>query len=232
MDERRRGHNAEVAREAILNAAEEAFADAGFSGARVDKIAEDAGYNKNLIFHYFTNKLGLYHAVLARMRDLIEGQLDEILPTAGADDETPTAAQVRTFIEAAVRWSFDRHRTHPQNMRMLSWEAAEGWHAFGACKGACANDETGQWAERMQAFLRRAQTAGIVRPDLDPTMLITSVIGLTLIYHASIPRYQMLFPTTDLTSPSALDYAREQIVALVLHGTLRPHEEIYHAAGI
>ena len=57
-------HDAEGAREAILNAGEEVFAEHGFDRARIDAIAKASGYNKSLIFQYFSDKLGLYAAVI------------------------------------------------------------------------------------------------------------------------------------------------------------------------
>lgn len=54
----------------ILAAAEREFAAAGLAGARIERIAERAGVNKQLLFHYFQSKTGLFtavlHAVLAR----------------------------------------------------------------------------------------------------------------------------------------------------------------------
>ena len=63
---RGRTHDAEGAREAILNAAEKVFAEHGFDGARIDVIAKESGYNKSLIFQYFDDKLSLYAAVIRR----------------------------------------------------------------------------------------------------------------------------------------------------------------------
>src|SRR5579875_3069984 len=65
-ERRGRTHDAESARRAILDAAEEVFAEHGFDGARVDAIAAIAGYNKSLIFQYFGDKLNLYAEVLRR----------------------------------------------------------------------------------------------------------------------------------------------------------------------
>src|SRR5712692_11153537 len=62
----KRERDAEVARQAILNAAEEVFAEHGFDGARIDAIARVAGYNKSLIFQYFGDKLGLYAEMIRR----------------------------------------------------------------------------------------------------------------------------------------------------------------------
>ena len=48
----------------ILAAALHEFALHGFAGARVDTIARRAGTNKRMLYHYFTDKDGLFCAVL------------------------------------------------------------------------------------------------------------------------------------------------------------------------
>lgn len=50
-------------RERILHAAIREFSRVGNAGARVDAIAREAGVNKQLIYHYFGDKNGLYEAV-------------------------------------------------------------------------------------------------------------------------------------------------------------------------
>ncbi|MEV4894943.1 helix-turn-helix domain-containing protein, partial [Nonomuraea sp. NPDC055795] len=47
---------AEATKSRILQAATAEFAAYGFAGARVDRIAQAASVNKNLIYVYFTNK--------------------------------------------------------------------------------------------------------------------------------------------------------------------------------
>jgi len=55
---------AESTRQSLLAAARAAFAEGGLEGARVDEIAKRAGANKQLVYHYFGSKDGLYTAVL------------------------------------------------------------------------------------------------------------------------------------------------------------------------
>lgn len=43
------------------------FAEFGYAGARVDRIARRAGVNKQLVFYYFGSKLGLYESVVERV---------------------------------------------------------------------------------------------------------------------------------------------------------------------
>jgi len=54
----------ERTRAAILEAATKEFAENGMGGARVDAIAERAGTNKRMLYHYFGDKEQLYLRVL------------------------------------------------------------------------------------------------------------------------------------------------------------------------
>ena len=60
----------------ILAAATDEFAERGFAGARIDRIAACALSNKQLIYRYFGTKQGLYEAVMdhlvTRARTMIE----------------------------------------------------------------------------------------------------------------------------------------------------------------
>ena len=59
-----RPRNPEATRRRILIAARQEFARKGLAGARVDLIARRAKANKQLLYHYFGGKDGLYLAVL------------------------------------------------------------------------------------------------------------------------------------------------------------------------
>ncbi|NWL26748.1 TetR family transcriptional regulator [Paenarthrobacter ureafaciens] len=56
--------NTERTRELLLNAATVEFAAYGLSGARVDRIASEAGVNKERIYEYFGNKKSLFDVVV------------------------------------------------------------------------------------------------------------------------------------------------------------------------
>src|SRR5579864_7908772 len=94
----KRERDAEVARNAILDAAEEIFAENGFDGARIDAIAAASGYNKSLIFHYFGDKLGLYREIVSRARDWFQGWFAHTLVPFARNDALPLdAGTVRAF---------------------------------------------------------------------------------------------------------------------------------------
>ena len=59
-----RVRDAERTRADLLAVATEVFAESGYSGARVDEIAERTRTTKRMIYYYFGGKEGLYMAVL------------------------------------------------------------------------------------------------------------------------------------------------------------------------
>ena len=61
----------------ILNSAVEEILQYGFTGARVDRIADRAGLNKRMIYHYFDDKQGLCEHVLKQQLRII-GNADAI----------------------------------------------------------------------------------------------------------------------------------------------------------
>src|SRR5579885_3299792 len=96
---RERVYDAERTRETILNAAEAVFAEHGFDGTAVDAIAAEAGYNKSLIFQYFSSKLGLYTEVLKRaVREANALMADVFVPLLMDEHAEFQMQQVRIFL--------------------------------------------------------------------------------------------------------------------------------------
>ncbi|HEV8190258.1 MAG TPA: TetR family transcriptional regulator [Ktedonobacterales bacterium] len=222
---RRRGRDAGSARQAILAAAEEAFANQGFDGARVDAIAEASGYNKALLFHYFGDKLGLYREVVFLRRDETDGCIGEMLLEAAGDPSIPLdRARVQAFIEQVSGWMFDHFAERPRVLRIFAWEIASGWESFLAAKRE--NPHAFKWVGPALDFIHRAQEQGIIHRDLDPKMIVIHIMSMTTIYLLSIPRYEMLFHNEDLTAPEAMAHAREQMVRLAVHAVMTSPQEI------
>ena len=59
-------HRRQLAREAMLDAAETVFAKKGFGGAAMDEIATEAGFSRAAVYARFSNKEELLGAVLDR----------------------------------------------------------------------------------------------------------------------------------------------------------------------
>ncbi len=97
----------------ILVAAREEFVEHGLDGARVDRIAERAGANKRMLYHYVGNKEALYARVLLEAyREIRDGEAALHL------GELPPAQAM----EKLVGFTFDHFREHPWFLRLLATE--------------------------------------------------------------------------------------------------------------
>src|SRR5947209_6230694 len=217
--ERRRGrvHDAEGAREAILNAAEQVFAEHGFDGARVDAIAETAGYNKSLLFQYFGDKLGLYEAVTRRAdREITEFEMRVLAPILEDETIASDARRFKTFLETMIGRLFDYLLDHPRLTRIIVWEQAEGWQTYAKFVSQSDIED----ADQFRTLLLKARRAGLLRSDVDPIIQLTIAEQMCWTYLTSIPLYQIFLTGEDLSSAEALVRAREYIVDFVVHGMM------------
>jgi TetR/AcrR family transcriptional regulator len=220
-NKRGRAHDAEGTREAILDAAENVFAEHGFDGARIDAIAAAADYNKSLIFHYFGDKLGLYAAVIRRADQQMNQGLGQTLVLLQEEDTFSDAHKFKTMLKALINASFDYLVKNPHFMRIFNWEMAEGWQTYAKIISQRDREDV----DRFAPFFRKAQSAGLLRPNFEPIIQFVLASFLCQQYLGSIPLYQMLLPGEDFSSSAALARAREYIVEFVIQGMLVENAE-------
>ena len=114
----RRGvRDAEASRAAILQAALDEFSSVGYDGARVDRIAEQAGLSKPLLYDYFGDKDELYKAALREAYVQIRAGEEEL----ALDELTPEEA-----VGALVMFTMTHFRTRPWFITMLNTENLRG----------------------------------------------------------------------------------------------------------
>jgi len=80
--------------EAILDAAERAFADLGFSGAKIRDIATGAGVNPGLIRYYFGSKSDLFDEVFRRRGGVVAGSRHVLLDRLLEECPAPSVEQI------------------------------------------------------------------------------------------------------------------------------------------
>lgn len=216
-ERRGRAHDAEGARRAILDAAEEVFAEHGFDGARVDAIAAVAGYNKSLIFQYFGDKLNLYAEVLRRA----DRQGTEIQARVFAvllEDPTITtdAYKFRGLLEIGMNLAFEYVEKNPRILRIITWEQAEGWQSWRKIAGQMNTEDIAQF----KALCSKAESAGLLRPGVDPLLLLIMAEQMYMSYLTSYPLYEMVLPADQASSPETLARVKEHIIEFIVHGML------------
>ena len=66
--------------EKIIKAAQREFAQYGFEGARVDRIAQKARINKAMIYYHFKSKENLYETLLSKVYTTIFPRITDKIP--------------------------------------------------------------------------------------------------------------------------------------------------------
>ena len=123
---------AETTPERILDAAAAEFAEHGFAGSRVDRIAKRAGCNKQLLYHYFGSKEGLRMAVFRRglvergerLRNMTGGP-DEMVAAGfaamGADENWIRMMLWERLSPAGMEFADERRAHFEQMVARATW---------------------------------------------------------------------------------------------------------------
>jgi len=222
-----RTRDANRARQVILESAEAVFAEHGFAGARMDAIARASGYNISLLFQYFTDKLGLYAAVLQRAGQETSELQARVLGPLLADEAAAANPQAfRAGLETAVGATFDYLAEHPRLVRIMTWEMAAGWGTLAQILAQYPSDGY----QPLEALFSRAWQAGLLRSRAAGTIQLTLVFQVCQSYLAFAPLYQLISPAG--AAPGAAGPvetgpvpAREHVIAFVVGGILfdEPH---------
>lgn len=166
---------ADKSRRALLQAARAAFAASGLTGARVDDIARGAGVNKQLVYHYFGSKDGLYTAVLADVYAEIRSR-EQHLELA----RLPAEEAMRRLIE----FSFDFLAERPEFVRIL---ADENLHGGEHLRGRDDVPEINRpIIDLLGDTLRKGVADGVFRKGLDPLHIYLSIAGMAFFYFVNI----------------------------------------------
>ena len=200
----RRTNDPEGTRRNIVEVATHEFARKGYSGARVDAIAERTRTSKRMIYYYFGSKEGLYLAVLEEAYSGIrraEATLDlETLP--------PDAA-----LSTIVGFTFDYYNRHPEFVRLVMNEnIMDGAHMARSKTISKLNVTV---IDAMRRIVSRGQKARLFRRDIDPIELHMSISALGIFNVANRATFSTIFKR-DMTTPKALAKRREEVVEIVL----------------
>ncbi len=102
----------------IEKAAITEFAQHGFAGARIDRIAGSAKVNKAMIYYHFKSKEKLYESVLSIYTEGIHGFIRDIIPDGKADMN-----QIYSLISRLLD---HLHDLGPEFIKILLGEFASG----------------------------------------------------------------------------------------------------------
>jgi TetR/AcrR family transcriptional regulator len=195
----------EPARNLLLAAARAAFAERGFDGARVDDIARRARLNKQLVYHYFGSKDGLYAAVLRSVYAEIRAREQALCL-----DNLPAEEAMRRLVE----FSFDFLHAHPDFVAIIMAENMLGGRHLPA--GGELAEVNRPILDLMRKTLARGTAEGVFRPGLDPLHLYLSVAGMSFFYFSNTHTLSRVF-ARPFADPRQCNERRAHIVDFTLN---------------
>ena len=147
----------------ISAAARDEFARLGYAGARLQRIADRAGVNKQLVFYYFGSKAGLYRTVM-------EEASSHLL---AAPVDADSRATMRLSHE--LRTTYAALRQNPHLVRLIVYDSWEE----GVARDL-ANSVLSELHKRLYAIVSQGQGLGYFRDDADPDDFARQAISLIL----------------------------------------------------
>jgi AcrR family transcriptional regulator len=196
--------DAERTRSELLEVATEVFSEQGYSGARVDEIAERTRTTKRMIYYYFGGKEGLFLAVLEaayrRIRDLEQ--------SLHAGDLDPVDA-----IRRIAELTFDHHVDHPDFIRLVSvenihrgrhLEKVESLRELGAPAATVLDD-----------VLARGRASGELRADVDAVDVHMMISAYCVFQVANSATFGFLFGR-DMLAPDVRERHRRILGDIVV----------------
>ena len=157
----------------ILAAAALEFAERGFAGARVDRIARRAKVNKAMLYYYFKSKDALYKTLLRQMFTRAAERLQAVADSSAspADKLDGAIAGIAAFIE--------EHAFFPAIMMR---EVAEG----GAHLDRATLTALASVPRAVGAIVQEGVAAGTFRP-VHPVFAYFSMVAPIVFYLAGAP---------------------------------------------
>lgn len=199
-----RSADAEASRANILEVALEEFADKGFSGARIDEIADKTHTSKRMIYYHFGGKEGLYQAVLDEAYRGIR-ETETTMSIESADAERVLADHVRL--------TFDYHNGHPEFVRLVMNENI--LHGAFIKNIAGAERRRTSIVHLLGKIIERGQAAKVFRKNIDPIELHMTISALCFYNVSNRYTFSKIFDR-DMTSSAAVARRREHVVDVVL----------------
>lgn len=180
----------------LLDAAIACFVREGMAATSLRAIATEAGVTPALLHYYFGDKAQLQQAVIEeRLLPVFSGVRDEVL--RGGDD-------VAALVAGFVRGMNTVIAAHPWLPALWVREVlCEG----GALRELLFTQLAPQMPQMLAQRFAQAQREGRLNPDIDPRLLVTSLVGLTLFPAAGAPIWRRVFDADDIGPETLRDHA-------------------------
>lgn len=173
-------------KELILDHAERHFADHGFQGASLSAIARDCNVGNPGLLHHFRSKEVLYRAVLEKQAEDLLARMSKVRSARSPRE------RLRAFVELHVEWM----RVRPTGYKLVTRELLDNSERI---ELAQTRPLEGFLLDSL-ALLGEAQSAGLVRRDITPVVMLTIILGALNYAKIARPTFSKAFSDAALRS--------------------------------
>ncbi|MCU1528804.1 MAG: hypothetical protein JWP75_2567 [Frondihabitans sp.] len=166
--------NAEQTKARLLKAASAEFAAYGIAGARIDRIADAAATNKQMIYAYFGNKAALF---------------DTVFSTFVGESLTQVDFDAADLPQYAGRL-YERFAEDPELLRLSTWYRLERPDGEGLEAVVAVNNV------RLDR-LREAQEAGVLPSHFNPVELLSLIQAIATSWATMNPEFAQASERVD-----------------------------------
>jgi TetR/AcrR family transcriptional regulator len=198
------------AEEKIFMAALDEFSTHGKKGARMQDIADKAGFNKALVHYYFRSKERLYDDVLSFVLRRYMLRVFE-----GLDEARDFPAMLHLMITRYIEL-LDRHQWLP---KFVLRELSEGAPVLRKRIKTLGPVLARAAPERFLRQLNASIEAGQVRP-VDPVQTLFTVLGACIFFFAGFPIFSALLPAVEKQRKRLVKERADHIYDVVMNGLL------------
>ncbi len=176
----------------ILDSATRLFAEHGLKGTTVDRIAAEAGVNKQRIYAYFGSKEKLFVSVLAHVFEAAAPVSQSMLDAAERDPGRLTETLLRGF--------HDFHAADPRFWRLLAWANLEDARLLDGLRNVRTREDG-----EIRRLFDRAQAEGKMKPiSFDSYLFTLLAVSWFMRSNALTLRYTLGHPPVDESAAAGL----------------------------
>ncbi len=176
----RKQRNGDDTQRRVLEAAQRAFAEKGFSATSLADISKRCGISDGLILHHFKNKSSLYHRVL-------ENEAEKYASVLLSSRRSATG--IEQLIKQTIEQSFDFWKKDKTYNRLALWAYLEGVTGL--------SDKESALTVGFIRLLGELQDSKTIGDRFCPLVLLTVVMGSIMYWQRYREQYKCALNLTE-----------------------------------
>jgi TetR/AcrR family transcriptional regulator len=189
-------------RERILLAAQEEFAARGYSGARMETIAQGAAINKAMLFYYFASKDNLYRTVLSSVFSEIFGEIGRFV----SQQLTPELF-LEKFPEIYIRFI----ARHPDLPRIMVFDLIHNPENVTAALAGIVHGKNSFKPNPLFGLIKSWHSRGLIS-EADPMHFMMNIVALSIFSFIGKPMVEAI---SGIKVANDEDFFRKRIASVV-----------------